>query len=216
MFKSLFLSGLLLVSSMAVYANDAAQQAVVQLQTKWAVAQYQTPKDKKESAFENLAKQAAEVTAKYPNQAEPLIWEAIINATYAGAKGGLGALGLVKKARNLLAQAEKIDPTAMQGSVYTSLGSLYYQVPGWPIGFGSNKKARKYLEKAIEVNPRGIDSNYFYGDFLRERGEYEKAIEVLQTALKAPPRPNRPVADAGRKSEIVTSLEKAKEKLAEQ
>lgn len=217
MFKSFTLLGsLLLLSSSISYANDAVHQAVVNLQSQWAIAQYQTPKDKQENTFKALAEQAAKVSAQYSGQAEPLIWEAIINATYAGAKGGLGALGLVKKARALLEQAEEIDPSAMQGSIYTSLGSLYYQVPGWPIGFGSHKKARAYLEKAIEMNPSGIDSNYFYGDFLREQGEYEKAIEVLQKALKAPARKDRPVADAGRKAEILESLEKAQKKLAKE
>ena len=34
-----------------------------------------------------------------------------------------------------------IDPKALDGSAYASLGSLFYQVPGWPIGFGDDKKA---------------------------------------------------------------------------
>ena len=52
----------------------------------------------------------------------------------------------------------------------TSLGTLYYKVPGWPIGFGSDKKAREYLAKALDLNPTGIDPNYFMGEFLFDAG----------------------------------------------
>jgi Tfp pilus assembly protein PilF len=45
-------------------------------------------------------------------------------------------------------------------------GALYYQVPGWPIGFGDKDKANELLKKALALNPDGIDPNYFYGDFL--------------------------------------------------
>jgi hypothetical protein len=47
----------------------------------------------------------------------------------------------VKQARKDFEAAIALDKTALAGSAYTSLGSLYYQVPSWPPGFGSNKKA---------------------------------------------------------------------------
>lgn len=76
-----------------------------------------------------------------------LIWSAIIDSSWAGAKGGLGALSLVKQARSDLEKAISIDPNALQGSAWTSLGALYYQVPGWPIGFGDKNKAEEMLKK---------------------------------------------------------------------
>ena len=39
---------------------------------------------------------------EYPGRAEPLIWHGIILSSLAGAKGGLGALGLAKEARDQL------------------------------------------------------------------------------------------------------------------
>lgn len=112
------------------------------IQARWAEIQYQLPADKKEKAFEDLASQAQTLVDTYPDRAEPLIWQGIVLSTYAGAKGGLGALGLVKDARKSLEKALEIDPAALDGSAYTSLGSLYYQVPGWPLGFGDDDKAR--------------------------------------------------------------------------
>ena len=47
----------------------------------------------------------------------------------------------------------------LDGSAYNSLGVLYYKVPGWPVGFGDKAKARELLQKALAINPKGIDAN---------------------------------------------------------
>ena len=153
-------------------------------------------------AFGQLEKQEEALARQYPNQPEPLIWYGITLSSHAGAKGGLGALGLAKQARNQLMAAEKINADAMQGSIYTSLGTLYYKVPGWPIGFGDDDKAESYLKKALQVNPAGIDPNYFYADFLYGKHRYQDAMKFLDRALAAHPRPQRPLADKGRRHEI--------------
>ena len=186
---------------------------IYSLQKEWAVINYEIAEDEREAAFSVLAKKANEVVGQYPNRAEPLVWEGIILSTYAGAQGGLGALGLIKEARDRLLDAEKINPNALNGSIYTSLGSLYYQAPGWPISFGSNDDAEMYLKRALEINPNGIDPNFFYGDFLIEQKKYKEAITVLRHALEAQPRPSRSVADAGRKVEINEKISLAKEKI---
>jgi tetratricopeptide (TPR) repeat protein len=138
------------------------------------------------------------------------VWQAIIISTLAGEKGGLGALSLVNQARELLERAEALDPDVLDGSVYTSLGSLYYQVPGWPLGFGNDDKAESYLKKALTVNPDGIDPNYFYGDYLLQEKAYSEAEAAFRKALAAPRRDGRPIADAGRRSEIEAALNKLK------
>ncbi len=213
MFKKLVFIATLVMSLSFTEAYADMLEDVISIRSQWEKIQYQFAENKKEAAFEKLAADAKAITARHPKTAEPLIWEAIINATYAGVRGGFGALGLVEKARDLLLKAEKIDPSAMHGSIYTSLGSLYYQVPGWPIGFGDPEKAGEYLKKALKINPDGIDSNYFYGDYLIEQGKYKEAVQVLNKALKAPPRQGREIADKGRKDEIKKAIEKAKAEL---
>jgi len=175
---------------------------IQQLQKQWAIANYQTSEDKTESAFKKLTQTAQQLVKNNPNKAEALIWQAIIMSSDAGKNGGLSALGKVKKARELLLQAEKINPSALQGSIYTSLGSLYYNVPGWPIGFGDDGQAEVYLKKALSLNPQGIDANYFYADFLLEQNKLTQATEYFNHALNAKPRVDRPLADAGRRDEI--------------
>ena len=194
------------VMAMPLWAQDMRAE-LAQIQQRWAQIQYQLPEDDKEKAFEALAKEAETFVADYPGRAEPLIWQGIVLSTYAGAKGGLGALGLVKEARASLEAALKIAPEALDGSAYTSLGSLYYQVPGWPLGFGGDEVARKYLQKSLAINPEGIDANYFFGDFLAEQDEPQRARVYLEKVLAAPSRPGREVADAGRRAEAKARLD---------
>jgi len=199
--------------SSPVFAEERLDGEIARIQHDWAKANYLTPKDAQESAFKSLTEEAHQVTASNPNAPEALIWEGITFSGYAKAKGGIGALKLAEKARDLLLTAEKINPQALQGSAYTSLGSLYYKVPGWPIGFGDKKKARTYLEKALAANPTGIDPNYFYADFLSEQGDYVKAVEYYKKALAAPARQGREDADIGRKKEAEEGLSVAERKV---
>ena len=199
--------------SSPVFADEKLDAEIAKIQHDWAKANYQTPKDAQEAAFKTLTEQAHQVTTSSSNAPEAMIWEAITLSGYAKAKGGLGALKFAEKSRDLLLASEKIDSQALHGSAYTSLGSLYYKVPGWPIGFGDKKKARAYLEKALQVNPTGIDPNYFYADFLNEQGDHAKAVEYYKKALAAPARPGREDADAGRRKEAEEGLRIAQEEM---
>lgn len=199
----------------AATADPAFDAQLLSIQQEWAKVNYDTPEgDARAKAFAALEQRAESFVKQHPGRAEALIWEAIIESSYAGAKGGLGALGLCKEARGNLEAAMKIDPNALDGSAYTSLGTLYYKVPGFPLGFGDHDKARKLLRKALEINPDGIDPNYFYGEFLYEQGEYAQALQYLDKAAKAPPRPGRESADKGRRAEIATLAANARKKLS--
>ena len=186
---------------------------VMNIQHQWANANYDTPENQQEKAFETLVAGAQKLVDLNPDSAEAKVWLAIVLSTDAGVTGGFGALGKVKEARRQLEAAEKINPDALHGSIYTSLGSLYYQVPGWPIGFGDYEKAEMYLKKALAINPDGIDPNYFYGDFMLEEGNYQQAIKYLEKAAAAPSRPGRPLADKGRQAEVQQKLQQARGKI---
>jgi tetratricopeptide (TPR) repeat protein len=197
------------------WADQTLDQAILGIQQQWAQVMYQTPEKAKGDAFTKLDGEAKAVAARYPGRAEPLIWEAISLSSHAGVEGGLTGLGMAKESRDLLLQAERIDPKALDGSVYTSLGALYAKVPGWPIGFGDKDKAEAYLKQALALNPNGMDPNYLYGDFLFAQGRYKESEQALEHALHAAPRPNRPLADKGRTREIETLLVQVRAKLAD-
>jgi tetratricopeptide (TPR) repeat protein len=188
--------------------------AVADLQHDWETIRYQTPAAQHAERFEALAGKAQKVVQAYPDRAEPLIWNGIIVSTLAGAKGGLGALSLAKDAKAMYEQALKLNASALDGSAYNSLAVLYYKVPGWPIGFGDKAKAKELLDKAAAINPKGIDVNYFYGEYLVETGKPADAVPYLERALAAPPRPGRELADAGRRDEAKALLDKVRAQVA--
>jgi len=196
----------LVLSSMPIAVFAGVDDDVRALQREWEQIKYRRPPAEQEKAFEALTRAADEVRARHAGRAEPQIWYGIVAASYAGARGGPGALSVVKEAKKAFEQALAIDAKALEGSAYTSLGSLYYQVPGWPIGFGDDDKARELLQKALALNPEGIDPNYFFGDFLYRKGELNAARQALARALNAPPRADRPLADEGRRREIEALL----------
>ena len=209
-----WLIALALVSITALIPKGAhaagADEAVAELQHDWEVIRYQTPQAEREKRFEALSAKARKVSETYPDRAEPLVWEGIIVSSWAGEKGGLGALGHVKQAKGLYEQAIAINGKVLDGSAYNSLGVLYYKVPGWPVGFGDKAKAKELLQTALALNPKGIDPNFFYAEYLVETKQAEQPLPYLERALQAPPRPGRQVADAGRREEIRALMEKVK------
>jgi tetratricopeptide (TPR) repeat protein len=213
-----FVSAALLAAVSATQAAPVADPAfdteLLSIQQAWAKVNYDTPAgDARVQAFDALEKRAETFVHQHPSRPEALIWEGIIESSYAGAKGGLGALSLCKEARGNLEAALKLDPAALDGSAYTSLGTLYYKVPGFPLGFGDDKKAGALLQQALKLNPDGIDPNYFYAEYLFEQGDYAKSLQYLDRAAHAAPRPGRELADKGRRGEIAALTAKVKSKM---
>ena len=205
--KSLIAGIALLVTGLVHAATP--EELVRPIQEQWAEIKYKTPEKQQEEAYNKLAQQARKLSEQNPGVAEVLIWEGIVLSSEAGAKGGLGALGLAKEAKARLEEAMKINDKALSGSAYTSLATLYAKVPGWPIGFGDKAKAEEYFRKSLAINPDGIDPNYFYGEYLIETGRISEGRVFLERALNAPPRPGRALADSGRQGEIRALLARA-------
>jgi len=209
--KTRFIIAIFCLSGIAspALANDASlMSAIDALSHGWAKVNYQTPKKARAAAFQPLISQANSLLETYPDAPEAMIMDALILSSTAAVEGGVDALIKVKEARELLLHAEKINPQALDGAVYTCLGSLYAKVPSWPISFGDKDKARKYLKKALKLDPGSIDANYFYADFLADQGEYTQAISHLHLALQTPLRAGREDADTGRRNEATKLLAK--------
>jgi Tfp pilus assembly protein PilF len=68
--------------------------------------------------------------------------------------------------------------------------------PQWPIAFGDSDEAKKLLETALKINPNGIDSNYFYGDYLLSNNELHEAEKYFKKAISAKVRPTQKLADS--------------------
>ncbi|MFO1089104.1 MAG: tetratricopeptide repeat protein [Hyphomicrobiales bacterium] len=186
----------------AASASDTAgvDAAVHGIALKWEHIKFAV-KDSSEQLKEidALAQEAKAVVDKFPNRPEPVIWEGIVTSEEAGMASMFSALGYAKQARDILERAYKESPAALDAGAPTSLGVLYYRVPGYPVGFGDKSKARSLLEEAVRLAPDGLDANYFYADFLMTQKEYAKAKQVLEHALTLPPHPDRPLWDTNRR-----------------
>jgi len=210
-FTALFGAASLALASQPAAASDNPQMDsdVMRINNSWAHIRYQV-KDRN-AQFAQLAAlegEAQKVVAKYPGKAEPLLWKGIVVSEEAARASTFRQLGLATRARDILNQAYAINPRVADGGAAMSLGVLYYKVPSWPIGFGSTSKARNFFQQALAQDPRGLDNNYFYGDFLAQEGDAPRARQFLTRALQAPANPNRPVWDAGRRAEVRALLAK--------
>jgi tetratricopeptide (TPR) repeat protein len=197
---------LLLFGTIAAAQTKPLDAGISDLQYEWEVIQYRTPANERADKFAALATKAEDLSAEFPQRAEPHVWVGIVLSSWAGARGGLGALGTAKKAKSELEAAIQIDPSTLDGSALESLGVLFYKVPGWPVGFGDKDQAETLLKRALAVNPTGIDANYFYGDYLVSLKRYSDSVPYLKQAVNAPPRPGREIADAGRREEAKSLL----------
>lgn len=166
-------------------------------------------KSDRKHAFAELVDHAAAFSESYPDRVEAVGWNGVILSAYAGEVSALGAMKVAKSALAALEEAEAMDPAALDGGIYASLGALYSKVPGGMMGFGDDDIAADYFQRALDVNVDNIDSNYFYGEFLIDQSEYEQALTVLNHALAAPEVTERPLFDAGRREAIRELLEEA-------
>lgn len=199
----------ILASVPGVAAEPSAHQQVQSLQDEWADIFYHLPADEQAEKFKTLLPRVHALVDRYPQEAEPLVMEALVLYTYAASEFSFSSLSKVKRARELLVKSIAIDPKAMEGSAYLTLGNLYYRLPGWPISYGDDKLARQYLEAALKLFPEALDTNYFYGDFLMGQGEFRQAIPYLEKADKAPIRAQMRLSDLKLKEELKHRLKAA-------
>ncbi len=192
--------------------DDAMLTALRAVEDRWAEIRFEMKASKAEkiAASEVVIAQATQVVAAYPGRAEPIIWQAMAMLGEADIRHDTVAIGIAKDARRLLEQAEAIDVKAFDGMIQTMLGMLYFEMPGWPIGFGDKKRAEDYLKQALAIDPANTDNNYFYGDFLSRTGRAATALPYLERAAQMTIRPGYERTDKGRLAEVQESLTAAR------
>lgn len=181
--------------ALAPLAAAAYDGELFSLKNRWEHTVTDMPANQRESTLRSLASEAEKIADQHPNEAEVLIWQGIVLASYARERGGLGALGTAGDARDVLERAIKIDPQGGNGSAYVTLGALYDRAPGRPLGFGNSNTAERMFQRALEIRPDGIDVNYYYAAFLKEQGNTQAAREHAQRAVDGAARDNRQASD---------------------
>jgi tetratricopeptide (TPR) repeat protein len=191
--KTVIFVALMLLSNTAHSNNLAAQ--IDYIESEWAKIYYSPTESDKALNYKTLLNRTRSLLKQNKEASDLLFWEAVLISSAAEHSDPLNALASIETARKLLLKTIEIDPNTMQGSAYVTLGSLYYQAPGWPISFGDKNKAEEFLKKALKINPNSLDANYFYADYLILQNKPIKAIEYLKKTLQLPIRENQSFAD---------------------
>lgn len=205
-------SGLVL-TGLAMFAQAAEpdsqlDEALANIEHRFDELSFATSgKRQRRAGFESLLEDASELVSEYPNSAEALIWQGIVQSTYAGEVSVFSAMKYAEAARDSLQTAEAMNASAMGASVYTSLGALYSQVPGGLMGFGDDELALEYLRKAVTISPNDLDANFFLAELLIDKGMYAEAEQLLNRVLASPRVVARPLLDAARRGAMQTMLE---------
>lgn len=198
----------------ALATDDPVISQVKEIQIRWEGIKFTVPEgDAQTSQMNALGAEADAMAAKYPDRPEALIWDGIITSERASMVNPVSALSLATHARDTLEKAYKMNPAILDAGAPTSLGVLYYRVPGFPIAFGDKARAQKLLEQATASAPDGLDAWYFYGDFLFAQGEYKKAKAAFEHALAIPSHTDRPLWDKNRRLVIHEKLDLIQVKL---
>lgn len=191
-------------------SRPGALPEIQKIEDEWAKVFYKLPTRQQVEPFESLLERARAIKAQYPERAEPLVMEAIILCTLAASDWGFDSLSRVQQARELLVKSIDLDPRAMDGTAFITLGNLYFRLPGWPLSYGDDRLALQYLEAAAKLYPDAIDVNYFLGDYWLKEGDYDRAIIYLDKADKAPVRSGQRLSDEKLKEELPAALESAR------
>nr|WP_290695416.1 hypothetical protein [Halomonas sp. UBA3074] len=176
------------------------------LKNRWEHTVTDMPTNERESTLKALAGEVEQLVEEHQDEADVLVWQGIILASYARERGGLGALGTAGDARDALEKAIEIDPQGLNGSAYVTLGALYDRAPGRPLGFGNSETAERMFQRALEIRPDGIDVNYYYAAFLKEEGNEQAAREHAQRAVNGNARASRQVSDEALRRDAETLL----------
>ncbi len=165
------------------------------LKNRWEHTVTEMPVNERESTLKSLTGEVEQLAEEHGDEADVLVWQGIILASYARERGGLGALGTAGDARDALERAIELDPQGNNGSAYVTLGALYDRAPGRPLSFGNSDTAERMFQRALEIRPDGIDVNYYYAAFLKEEGNEPAALEHAQRAVDGTARDSRQVSD---------------------
>jgi len=200
--------GMLLILVSNTCFAEGLDDALNSIESEWAIVHYSLPKAKQQIAYPALLDKIKPLMEQYPNDAGVIYWQALVKASYANFQNPVAALQAVHEVRDLLTKAIAINPRVMNGAAYIVLGTLYDKVPSWPIGFGDDNTAKSLLESALKINPNGLVSNYFYGQFLLAHDDEQAAERYFNKALVAPIRADQIYADQQMRHNVERELKK--------
>ncbi|WP_139120959.1 tetratricopeptide repeat protein [Fervidobacterium thailandense] len=115
-------------------------------------------------------------------------------------KNNLLAITLIGKVDHHLTEALKYGPDRWEPHFLA--GVRYLEVPLFP----DLKKAETLLLRALELEPGHIFTYVVLGKLYEKKGDFCKALEIYNSALKLPIRPEWKIVDEDAKNEILKRI----------
>lgn len=137
--------------------------------------------DAKIAWYEKGRAAAQKAIALDPKSGKAVAWDAFNLASQGNARGVLNSLFMVPDLKRMLGRALELDPNEHYSR--NTLARIYHLVPG--IAGGSDKKAEEMFLDLLKRDPDFTPGMFELGRFYVDKGEKEKAKEVLRRCADA-------------------------------
>ncbi|MBI4064117.1 MAG: tetratricopeptide repeat protein [Elusimicrobia bacterium] len=139
--------------------------------------------------FEKAMEYGQKAAELYPDGVEGRYWYGVSVGRYVETLGpfNLSKLSLARTVKTEMETVLKLDP--QHAGARHVLSVVYRKVPGKPFAFGSKKKALKYAEEAVELDPASLRYRIGLAEVLIALKRKDKARAALQEVLVMPPHP---------------------------
>lgn len=167
--------------------NSTESAALAELsRLKFMQAQLESDKERRVQLFENAIETADQALALNANDVRGLFWKAAAMGKVAEDSGIINALSMLRPMESMLLKVIELDEHYENAGAHRALGRMYHQLPGFPISFGSNRKALMHLKRAHELFPRDVITRAFYAELLYDSGRKAEARKHAEFVLATP------------------------------
>jgi hypothetical protein len=90
------------------------------------------------------------------------------------------AIFLVNDLLAAFERARKLIPAIDDGGPDRSLGILYHELPGWPLGKGDHAKSLAHLQAAVQIEPRRAANRITLAKVLAEDKRYDEGWRHIE------------------------------------
>jgi len=157
-------------------AADSARQA-------YAAGKVAKDRETRRTLFAQGMALAKSRLANNPDDPEGLYWLAVNMGAEALERGKLTALPVVPRMEALLLRLDRVSPGYEDAGAARVLGRLYQEAPA-VISVGSNKQARRFLDRAMRLAPDHPGNLAFAADFQAEHGDTGLARSYASRCLQ--------------------------------
>lgn len=122
---------------------------------------------------------AVSAVAAHPQKAEVVYYYATIGLCYLDFHR-MKALFIINDLLRAFQIAQKLDPLIDDAGPDRSLGILYHELPGWPMGKGDKKKALQHLEASVRIAPTRAANRVTLAKLMAEFKRYDEGWKHIE------------------------------------